>query len=138
MTERTVEDRLREEYFGLLPEMRRVAWQLEAEVRHCIMPMWVKLDQYERLDTTSRIKDCESAVDKLRRHQETRAFDRGHPDQYTLLDLKDLVGIRIHVFPGSRIEEVRLALCERYPSWTAEPFSGIDGTEERRAETYSS
>jgi hypothetical protein len=31
MTERTPEDRLREEYFDLLPEIRRVAEHLEAE-----------------------------------------------------------------------------------------------------------
>lgn len=36
MTERTVEDKLREEYFTLLPEVRRVLEELEAEVQYCL------------------------------------------------------------------------------------------------------
>jgi hypothetical protein len=37
MAQRTVEDRLREEHFLLLPETRRVLEELEAKVRHCLM-----------------------------------------------------------------------------------------------------
>ena len=35
--ERTIEDRLREEYFDLLPAIRRVAQQLEAEIRYHLL-----------------------------------------------------------------------------------------------------
>jgi hypothetical protein len=34
---RTIEDRLRKEYFELLPDICRVAEQLEAEVRYCVL-----------------------------------------------------------------------------------------------------
>ena len=61
--ERTIEDRLREEYFDLLPDIRRVVDELEAEVRHCLVPISLGLDKYERLVVTSRIKECESALD---------------------------------------------------------------------------
>ena len=37
--ERTVEDRLREEYFDLLPEIHRVADRLEAEIRYLMLPI---------------------------------------------------------------------------------------------------
>jgi hypothetical protein len=47
--ERTVEDRLREEYFHLLPDIRRVADELETEVRHCLVPISLRLSRYERL-----------------------------------------------------------------------------------------
>ena len=60
MSDRTVEDRLREEYFILLPDARRVLEELEAEVRHCLLPLSSRLDRYERLAVISRIKDCES------------------------------------------------------------------------------
>ena len=49
MDERSVEDRLREEYFGLLPNIRRVAEQLETEVRYRVLPVSLKLDGHERL-----------------------------------------------------------------------------------------
>lgn len=101
MAERTVEDRLREEYFALLPDVRRVAEELETKVRHCLLPISSRLDRYERLVITSRIKECESALDALRRRQEFATFDRDRPERYTLHSLKDLAGIRVSVFPGA-------------------------------------
>jgi hypothetical protein len=65
--ERTIEDRLREEYFDLLPAIRRVVDELEAEVRHCLLPISLRLNEYERLVVTCRVKECESALNSLRR-----------------------------------------------------------------------
>ena len=42
--ERTGEDRLREECFTLLPEIRRVADRLEAETRYHMLPISVGMD----------------------------------------------------------------------------------------------
>ena len=82
---RTVEDRLREEYFDLLPDARRVREELEAEVRHALLPISSRLDKYERrLVVTSRIKDCESALEALRRRQEGATFDPDRVQSYTL------------------------------------------------------
>ena len=53
MAERTAEDRLREEYFMLLPAARRVLEELEAEVRHSLLPLSSELDSYERLVVTA-------------------------------------------------------------------------------------
>ncbi|WP_180538352.1 hypothetical protein [Nevskia soli] len=78
-SERTIEDRLREEYFDLLPDVRRVLDELEADVRHCLVPISIRLDKYEKLVVTSRIKECESALDSVRRRQESPIFDRGQP-----------------------------------------------------------
>jgi len=38
------------------------------------------LDRYERLTVTSRIKECESAIDALRRRQEAATFDTDRPN----------------------------------------------------------
>jgi ppGpp synthetase/RelA/SpoT-type nucleotidyltranferase len=83
-SERTIEDRLREEYFDLLPDVRRVLDELEADVRHCLVPISIRLDKYEKLVVTSRIKECESALDSVRRRQESPIFDRGQPELYSL------------------------------------------------------
>jgi hypothetical protein len=66
---RTIEDRLREEYFDLLPEIRRVADHLEAEVKFLVLPIRHGLARFEQVIVTSRVKDCDSAVDSLRRKQ---------------------------------------------------------------------
>jgi ppGpp synthetase/RelA/SpoT-type nucleotidyltranferase len=106
MVERTIEDRLREEYFDLLPDIRRVTEHLETEVRHCVLPMLGVLDKYEQLNVASRVKACDSALEALRRRQEGATFDRDRPELYTLTDLNDLAGVRVLVFPRIRLIEV--------------------------------
>ncbi len=123
--ERTIEDRLREEYFELLPDIRRVAEHLEAEVRYGVLPIRQKLDKYERLVVTSRVKECESAVDRLRRRQEGGTFDRDRPTLYTLTNLNDLAGVRVLAFPRSRLPEIDQELRKRFTSWETDPIPGF-------------
>src|SRR5690348_8063573 len=137
MAERTVEDRLREEYFALLPDIRRVAEELESEVRHCLLRISLKLHRHERLVVTSRVKECESAVDALRRRQEGGTYDRDRPQLYTLNSLKDLAGVRVSVFPRSRLTEVNQGLRTRFPDWEADPVPGGDKNDEPLAFKYS-
>ena len=66
MAERSIEDALREEYFDLLPNIRRVAELLEAEIRHCVLPITLRLDRFEQMVVRSRIKECDSALNSLR------------------------------------------------------------------------
>jgi len=80
MADRTIEDRLREEYFALLPHIRRISGQLETEVRYHLLPISEQLNGYEQLVVKSRVKDCESALEKLRRRQEAKTFDLDRPD----------------------------------------------------------
>jgi ppGpp synthetase/RelA/SpoT-type nucleotidyltranferase len=123
MTERTVEDRLRAEYFTLLPDARRILEELEAEVRHCLLPLLSRLDKHEKLTVTSRIKDCESAVGALRRRQEGAIFDPDRAGKYSLKSLNDFAGVRVLAFPRSRWLEADL-LLRRHPKfsvWTSDP-----------------
>lgn len=132
MPERTVRDRLREEYFDLLPDIRRLAEHLETEIRHRLLPISGKLDKYEQITVEARIKECESALDKVLRQQEGRTFDQAKAQ--TLRDLKDLAGVRVLVFPKSRLDEIDLALQPVFESPTADPILGDGG--ERLALKY--
>jgi hypothetical protein len=135
MDARGIEDRLREEYFELLADTRRVADYLAAEVRHCLLPITLGLNKYERLEVTSRIKACDSALDALRRRQEGATFDREQPESYTLADLNDLAGVRVLAFPRNRLAEIDQALRERFPDWVADPIFGAGaGDSDRDAE----
>jgi len=122
MADRTIEDRLREEYFDLLPNIRRVIEQLEAEIKYHLPPISHTLARHERLEVTSRIKECESALGALRRRQEGGTFDSDRPELYSLSRLRDLAGVRVLVFPPSRLAEVDQLLCEQFSSWTSDPF----------------
>ena len=48
MSERTI-DRLRKEYFELLPEIRRVLTHIETEIRYRTLPILHALKGYEQL-----------------------------------------------------------------------------------------
>jgi hypothetical protein len=90
----TIEDRLREEYFQLLPEIRRVTGQLESEINYHLLPIANALESYEQLIVKSRIKECESAVNALRRRsQEEATFHKDQPTRYILTNLNDLAGL---------------------------------------------
>jgi len=138
MAARTVEDRLREEYSGLLLDARRVREELEAEVRHCLLPMSSQLAKYERLEITSRIKDCESAVEALRRRQEAATFDSDRADTYTLTALNDLAGVRVLAFPKRLLTQAdqRLREHNRFKSWISDPVPAEEGGEDPRAFKY--
>jgi len=120
--ERTPEDLLREEYFDLLPEIRRVAENLEAEVRCHILPATRHLRRFEQIVVSSRVKSCDSAVDSLRRRQEGSIFDLQQPNSYTLLNLKDLAGVRILAFPLARRTELHEILHSKFVGWASDPF----------------
>ena len=124
---RTIEDRLRAEYFDLLPEIRRVAEQLEAEIRYHLLPLSKQLKNHERLLVTARVKDCESALQKLRRDLQFATFDRDQPEQYSLTSLKDLAGIRVLAFPRGQLNEIDSVLRTIF-HWNSDPVMG-DGEE---------
>jgi hypothetical protein len=128
MPERLIEDRLREEYFDLLPEIRRVLWQLEAEIRFHTLPILHSLKNPEQLLIKSRVKDCESAIETLRRISEGRQFDPERAANYSLLDLPDLAGVRVLVFPDPRLEEIDNVLRKHFPDWTAKPIPYVEKT----------
>lgn len=122
MRQRAVEDWLRAEYFELLPDMRRVVEELEAGVRHCLLPMSRRLKKYEQLVVKSRVKECESAIDSLRRNlHEGRTFDQDRVEPYTLRELTDLAGVRVLVFPRNHVVQANLELRRRFPLWTPDP-----------------
>ena len=127
MDTRTVEDRLREEYFDLLPEIRRVAEHLEAVIKYFLLPISRDLDRFERMTVRSRVKDCESAVEALRRRQEGATFDPDSVDGYTLKTLRDLAGVRVLAFPRSRLQEIDIALRKEFDGWTEDPVLGEEG-----------
>lgn len=121
MIERTVEDRLREEYFLLAPEIKLVLHQLQTDISYVLLPMTLGLKHHERIQIEGRAKECDSAIDALRRREEARLFDEDTPTKYSLANLPDLAALRISVFPRSRLEAVHSTLRSKYAEWTSDP-----------------
>ena len=75
------------------------------------------------------MKECESAVESLRRRQEGKTFDS--TEHYSLKDLNDLAGVRVLVFPRRHVKSVdaTLARSHYFLSWSADHVPGpTDGT----------
>ncbi len=118
---------LRQQYVQLLPEIRQVAWELETEIRHQTLRISQSLQQHEQIVVKSRVKDCESAITTLRGLSPGRVFDPGRKDEYSLLDLPDLAGVRVLVFPNSRLAEVHSKLSVYFSEWTPKPIKNDQG-----------
>jgi hypothetical protein len=138
ISERTPEDRLREEYFDLLPDIRRVAGYLEVEIRYHTRHILQRLKQHEQLIVKSRVKECESALETLRgkgsKRNEGRTFDPEKSGDYSVANLPDLAGVRVLVFPRSRLIEVDNALRGLFTDWIPDPVR--DDGDAVLAETY--
>lgn len=115
---RPVEDYLRDQYFDLLPTLRFARDELESRIRCHLVKTSRDLQKYEFIRTTSRIKDCSSAIQKLRSSCEGRFFDKSlPPGTYDLKKLDDLVGARLLAFPRQLLEVVHETLQGVFPGW---------------------
>ena len=121
MTLSAVENKLRAEYFDLLPDIRRVTEELETLVRCAVLQIVANREEYEFITVRSRVKECQSAIDSIRRRQEGNVFDESLVEQYTLKSLKDLAGVRLLVFPNSKIADLDEALKQTFRKWTSDP-----------------
>ena len=121
MTERTVEDHLREEYSLLLPGIKRVLLQLQTKIASLLLAPTLDLKHHERIQVEARVKDCDSAIYSLRRREEAGGFDEERAHEYSLTKLPDLAALRVLVFPKIRLEQVHNLLSENYADWTADP-----------------
>lgn len=121
MAQRTVADRLREEYSALSPEINRVLLQLQTDIAHLLLDATLGLKHHERIHIEARTKECESAIDALSRREEARQFDEDTPEKYSLTRLPDLAALRVLVFPRPRLEEVHASVSEKYAHWTPDP-----------------
>ncbi len=114
---RLVEDYLREEYILLSPVLRKIRKNLETEIKKQILPIINRLQPYERVSVVSRIKDMESAIEKLQSKQEGKTFQQNAPEKYSLKQLKDLVGLRVLYFPATLKQQILDIIFNNYKSW---------------------
>ena len=127
MADRTVEDQLREQYDTLLPGLTRVAEHLKTQIQYSLLPIARKLKHHESLIVKARVKECTSAIDKLRRSKPGGVFDRERLDIHTLLDLHDLVGVRVLAFPPAIATEADTLLRSQFHDWMPDPIKDENG-----------
>ncbi|HEX3986160.1 MAG TPA: hypothetical protein VHX13_06050 [Acidobacteriaceae bacterium] len=123
-----VTNKLREQYFLLLPKIRLLTTRLEVEIQYHVRNIAQELDPYEQVIVKSRVKDCEGAIRKLR--GEGNVFT---PEKtYSLTDLKDLAAVRVLVFPSKRLTQIDelLRTFEPFRRWSPDPLKYAGGSRE--------
>jgi ppGpp synthetase/RelA/SpoT-type nucleotidyltranferase len=110
--------------------MQRTLTALLTEVNHVLLPAILELDGHEQIIVKGRVKESESAVESLRRRQQSRSF-ADDDETYTLTALPDLIGIRVLAFPQRRLQDARsiLEAEPRLSGWKADHISGRDSTQ---------
>ncbi|HVR38713.1 MAG TPA: hypothetical protein VMU84_06430 [Thermoanaerobaculia bacterium] len=116
--------------------MRRLLIAIETEINYILLPVRLDLQRHEQIIVRARVKDCESAVDSLRRRQKLASFDANHPASYSLTALPDLVGARILAFPQRRLADVQRIIASRIDGWVADPVPGDESGEDAIALKY--
>jgi hypothetical protein len=142
VTPRTIEDQLREQYFGLLPELTGIAENLKTQVQYTVLPIHRNLKPHESLVVKARVKECGSAISKLEQYNPVArlrnpggVFDRDRPEIYSLLSLRDLVGVRVMAFPSRIATEADRLLRAEFPDWSFDPIE--DGAGKQLAFKYN-
>jgi len=116
--------------------LKRVAERLKTQIQYAILPISTRLKPHENLMVKARVKDCNSAINKLQQYNPIDpllprnpggVFDRDRPEIYTLLTLRDLVGVRVLAFPSGIATEVDKILHSRFQDWTPDPIKDENG-----------
>ena len=87
---------------------------MESQVRWYLKSHVYNLKEYEQIEVYSRIKECVSAIESLKTKEAQGGFD---PEkQYSLCSLKDLVGVRVSVFPANLLDRIKDVIGSNF-SW---------------------
>lgn len=117
MSQRLVEDLLHDEYYKILPNLNLARVNLEINIKHIFLSIINDLQSFERIEFHSRVKNVESAIEKLKSKQDGKMFIQDPSNKYSLLELRDLVGIRILFFPYSLEKRILNCIQKKYSLW---------------------
>lgn len=122
-----LESNIRKSYHELLPVLKKIESLLVSKVQWYLRSEKFNLKEYERISVESRIKSCDSSLEKLVKKypapgQEGSNIRRyiNTSNDFSLDKLSDLVGIRILVFPSSKILRIQKIISREF-SWKLDP-----------------
>jgi ppGpp synthetase/RelA/SpoT-type nucleotidyltranferase len=106
-----IEYRLLSEYSKSYPTYKKIRDKAEAIIKYNLIDSLYKKKNWERIEVISRIKEVESAINKLKRKREGRTLEESD----TLATLTDMVGLKIRVFPNDYLEPIGTIIKNAFP-----------------------
>lgn len=130
-SEENVKNNLRLENYKLLPQMRELNKILSLELTCTLKDLNLQLNLPERIEVVTRIKECDSAINSLRRRQvgsngEVEGGSEGGFDtdkSYSLMSPRDFVGARVLYFPSKLQDRIITKIKDnnKFKDWTSDP-----------------
>lgn len=119
-SEKSIINTLRDEYYNILPSLEAANTQINLEISCLLKVIICDLKPHQRIRVITRIKECESAINALRRRKESRTFESN--GDYSLKTLPDLVGARILYFSNDIRTEIDTKLKNHFKGWAENPI----------------
>ena len=123
MTQEDLKNRLKLEYIDLFKEMKRIQNRLVLNLNCIIKNVINNLKEYEKIIVESRIKTCESSIQKIITKYEGNVINYNDYSKIKIKDLKDLIGLRISVFPSNYINVIEDLIKSQFLTWEYDPIS---------------
>ena len=115
-TQSNIEARLLSEYFQNRPIYEKIVAVASAEIEHKLINLRLRKKPWERIEVVPRVKDFNSAVNKLRSHREGNILE----PSASLDMLNDMAGLKIKVFPNAYLGDVENIIKEVFPDAEAD------------------
>jgi ppGpp synthetase/RelA/SpoT-type nucleotidyltranferase len=103
MTEHEIRANLLLEYYVQRPIYENIINVAKAQIENNLIKLRLKKKRWERIELSARIKEFESAFDKLKASKEANELE---PTD-SLLTLYDMAALKIRVFPNSYLGPVK-------------------------------
>lgn len=103
--------KLLDEYYKKYPIYEKIISIAKAKIEHQLIDLKAKKKPWERIEVLSRVKDFESAYEKLRRKSEgnfikpSASFD----------EIVDMAALKIRVFPNNLLKPVEECIKKLFP-----------------------
>lgn len=107
---------LRSEYDNQINKMNGLLDYYKTEIEYLIRELKLNCKKFEKIEFSSRIKTFESCITKLKKKNEANVLT----EEAKLSEVKDLIGIRMLVFPNDYIEVIKRLIMRKHNKFTIE------------------
>lgn len=115
-TQRDIEVRLLSEYFIKRPIYEKIIAVASAIIEHALIQLRLEKKPWERIEVVARLKDFNSALNKLRERKEGNILE----PSASFNILNDMAGLKIKVFPNDYLRRVEDIIISLFPSAEAD------------------
>ncbi len=110
MTEAEIRSKLLVEYYEQRPIYEKIIDVAKAQIENKFISLRLKKERWERIELTARVKEFESAFNKLKASKEANELEPN--DSFN--ELNDMAALKIRVFPNNYLKKVHKIIMKLF------------------------